>query len=174
MENNHPPQPKSKFVLWWVVFLLAVIIIAAVWLVVREREPSNFDNLATVSPLDARQNLSTGIPSPTLVVAEQLPGSVVYVTSVVVPGGAWVAIRTDDEGRPGRILGVGFFDDRVSTGAVDLNATTVAGQYYHAALYRNNGDERFDQDADTLWLDSLGQPISTRFSVTSQLRDEKV
>ncbi len=152
-------------VLWWVVFLLAFIIILATWLIWRDNEPALIDNLAAVG--QAGQGSLQSDFEPQLLVNDQVPGDVVYITNVSVDGGAWVAIHRNRAGNPGAVLGAGFFDDRVATGAVDLSEPTTSGVTYYAVLYHDTGDDqRFNGAVEVPWLNQTGQATVVPFRVT--------
>ena len=172
MEDQAPKQ--SRAVLWWVVFLLVFIIVLAVWLIWRDREPTTIDNLAAVGQVG--QGSSQSDFEPQLLVNDQVPGDVVYITNVLVDGGAWVAIHRNRTGRPGAVLGAGYFDDRVSTGAVDLSEPTAGGATYYAVLYHDTGnDQRFNNATEAPWLNQAGQAVIVPFQITgaSDLGEDK-
>lgn len=172
MEDQAPKQ--SRVVLWWVVFLLALIIAIAAWLVWSDREPTAVDNLAAIGQVG--QGSASSDFEPQLLVDDQVPGEVVHVTTVAVDGGAWVAIHRDQAGSPGAILGAGYFDNRVSTGAVDLDQPTIAGATYYAVLYHDTGnDQRFAGATEVPWLNQAGQALIIPFQITgaSDLEEDK-
>ena len=161
MDNQAPAQ--SRIVLWWIVFLLLAIIAVAAWLVWRGSKPAVIDNLAAVGQLGQSSDSDF---EPALQVDDQVPGDVVYMTSVLVDSGSWVAIHRDRNGALGEVLGAGYFDDRVSTGAVDLSASTLAGGTYHAVLYHDVGnDQRFNRASEVPWLNQAGQTVISTFQV---------
>src|SRR5437762_1636377 len=99
------------------VILIAVIAIGGAWWLARERNsPSDVAAVGSLTP-SATPGLA---PHASVVIDDQFPGRVVYVTSADVGQGTWVAIYSDADGQPDRALGAGYFDATTRVGQVAL------------------------------------------------------
>lgn len=86
-----------------------------------------------------------------LVLRNQLAGSKVVVEEAVVEVPTWVAIREDQEGKPGNILGAQKVFPGVSRSiVVELLRPTVPNSKYHAVLYRDAGSPAFNYREEVL------------------------
>ena len=84
-------------------------------------------------------------------VVDQAAGGAVSVGQVVSGNSVWVAVREEQNGGLGNILGVA----RVAAGmhaavTVELLRPTVVGKRYFVALHRDVGDNAFNYREDTL------------------------
>jgi len=100
-----------------------------------------------------------------IMVKDQPAGFRVIVDSVTLVDGGWVAIREDNEGEPGNILGAQKFEDGTNTGEVELLRNTVEGGTYYAVLIADDGDGEFDHKKDSPIIDNLGDPVLSQFKV---------
>lgn len=163
-------QPQSRAVIWWVVFLIVLIIVIAVGVVFSNKSSESVDNLGAAGQV----GLSSDNFDPVLSLADQVSGTVVSLTEVKVNQGAWVAIHADLAGAPGPVLGAGYFDAQVTSGAVDLSESTKPVLTYYAVLYHDiNDDQYFDPLVEVPWLNQAGQAIITPFQVISSLEEDK-
>jgi hypothetical protein len=108
-----------------------------------------------------------------LVVADQYPGNVVYVSSAQVANGAWVEIHKDNNGTPGAIIGSAWVDKGISPVKVTLTEKTVDGQLYYAMLHSDDGDKKFDATKDLPMKDSQGNVIMKMFRASTAVSMEK-
>jgi len=93
----------------------------------------------------------------------QAAGSRVTIPFVSMQNGGWVAIREDNSGEMGNILGAQKLSTGVHTNVtVDLLRDTESGRVYHVVVYEEDGDGVFDQRADTL-VAVNGQYIDSTF-----------
>jgi hypothetical protein len=161
MEN----QSNKKIVIGVVALALLVLLVA--WWLSRVSPADN--NLAALGNLDGTAS-STELAS--IKVGDQFPGSIIFVSDVRLPNGGWVIIKKDSSGRPGNIVGAGYFDKTVNVGEVAVPNTTE-GEKYFALLYDDNGDERFTLSGDKPILNVQGEPIMTSFTITRILPEVK-
>lgn len=165
-----PDNTGARKLIIGIIVLVVVAVVAIVWLSVRN--PAD-DNTAAVGDLFNREAAVEAGRDATLTVGDQFPGGVVYVSQVDLPAGGWVVIRRDDKGQPGAVIGAGYFDPNTRVGNIDLVETTVEGRLYHAALYADNGDNRFSLTDDVQLLNQKNQPIGGKFNVTRDLPERK-
>lgn len=103
-------------------------------------------------------------------VGNQVAGSSVTITSVTVPPpGVWVAIQeVNEDNTLGNILGAARVHQPSSNIHVSLLRSTIAGQRYAAALYRDNGDNVFDTASDSAYIDfDTGARVIELFTTSS-------
>ncbi|HXK39593.1 MAG TPA: hypothetical protein VJ837_02065 [Candidatus Paceibacterota bacterium] len=147
--------------------IIAVVLLAlgflAGWLAGARREDTgrevptkaSLEEEATVATTTTIGSVERGIyvyegASEALRVADQKAGNAVYVASVALARPGWVAVREEADGEGGRILGARWFPAGEYEGTVKLLRNTMAGGRYHAFLFLDDGDKRFDMHKDTL------------------------
>ncbi|MES2088196.1 MAG: hypothetical protein V4467_04380 [Patescibacteria group bacterium] len=93
--------------------------------------------------------VTTNTPSDNMVsVADQAATTLVRVDSVSLTEPAWVAVREDNSGALGKILGAQRFDAGTYTNVViSLLRSTEVGKTYHIVLYRDDGTKVFNYSA---------------------------
>lgn len=96
-------------------------------------------------------------------VTDQSAGDMVYVSQMDLGAPAWVAIRENNDGELGNILGAGWYPEGKSTGTVELLRGTESGAVYYVVLYTDNGDKQFDYRQDTLVTDGGTNILVTKF-----------
>lgn len=101
-----------------------------------------------------------------IIVSDQFPGNIVYVTSVQFAQPGFVEIHKDNAGQPGAIIGSQYFDKGTNTGKITLTEATVDGGIYYAVLYTDNGDKKFNAAQDLPLKDSAGNTIMKIFRAT--------
>ncbi len=82
-----------------------------------------------------------------------------------LPEEAWIAIREDNNGASGRILGARLFAAGSGSGEIPLLRPTVPGSTYQALLYRDNGNRQFEYHVDLLIMSAVNAPIESTFQV---------
>lgn len=154
-----------------IVLVLAVIIVGAVlwW---GNTSVDNSNNIGAVGSL-SQGGVAAPVELVSVTIDDQFPGPLVFVSEAKLPGGGWVVISRDDNGKPGITVGAGFFGKGVTAGEVNVSNPTKEGEKYFATLYRDNGDLRFDARADLPYRDASGQLITSVFSVTRNLPENK-
>lgn len=81
-------------------------------------------------------------------VTNQKAGKKVFVAAAGLSAPAWVAVREEINGEPGKILGAQWFDEGDHEGAVDLLRGTRSGGRYHVYLFKDDGDMKFEPRED--------------------------
>ncbi len=98
-----------------------------------------------------------------VMVSDQTAGDAVTVASVETSKPTWVAVREDNNGVMGNILGASRVDAGASNNiVVNLLRPTMAGKDYFVVLFTDNGDRTFDYKTD-MPVDSNGSPFSQTF-----------
>jgi hypothetical protein len=70
-----------------------------------------------------------------LVVTDQFPGNIVFITTVQLAQPGFINITKDVAGQPGVVIGTQSFEKGINTGKVTLTEPTLSGSTYHAVLY---------------------------------------
>lgn len=107
--------------------------------------------------------VSTVVDTNIVTAPNQKAGSTVLVDRVVSETEIWVAVREDNGGLMGNILGAkkvaaGTSEDVV----IELLRPTVANAKYYVVLFRDNGDGMFDNKTDAI-IESDGRIVVSTF-----------
>ncbi|MDE2188819.1 MAG: hypothetical protein KGJ35_03810 [Patescibacteria group bacterium] len=157
----------------WAVTIIVIIIIIALgyWLFSRSGSNTSTNNTSTevsssTAPVATEAN--------SLVVTDQYPGNVVYVSSVRLAQPGFVAIQKNNNGTPGAVIGSQYFPAGINPGKINLTAATLDGGTYYASLYSDNlGNQKFDATKDMVINDSHGNPIVETFHALSTIPETK-
>lgn len=108
---------------------------------------------------------NTPAPNNVLVVENQDAGKTVVVHSVAVPPpGVWVAVEELSDGTLIGVLGAARVRFQSTNVMVELLRETKPGSEYVAVLYRDDGDDQFSLEKDSVYIDfDSGQRIETSF-----------
>ena len=163
--------PEEKNNTWkWVVgiiVLIAIIVFAYMIWGPSKTEIVPDNTLNTVPTNDER------IFSQRIVVTDQFPGNIVYVSSAELADAGFVAIYSDNAGQPGTLLGSQYFEKGINPGKITLTQPTVDGRTYYAVLYKDNGDRVFNSSTDTIIKDVQGREIIKAFKASSDVDENK-
>jgi hypothetical protein len=108
-----------------------------------------------------------------IVVSDQYPGNVVYVSSVQLANAGWVEIHKDNNGTPGAIIGSAYFEKGINPGKITLTENTVDGGTYYAMIHTDDGDKKFDPAKDLPLKDSKGNIVMKLFHATTNVTEVK-
>jgi hypothetical protein len=109
-----------------------------------------------------------------VVVSDQFPGNIVYISSVQLANPGFVVIKSDNAGIPGAVLGSQYFDKGINPGKVTLKSSTVDGSLYYATIYADtDGNKMFDIIKDMPVKDATGNIIMRTFRATSAVTNVK-
>jgi hypothetical protein len=154
-------EPNQGIKAWqWVVTAIVIIVLIVVGIMVfggkKSETPSASDMGSTTT------TTTTGALN-RIVMSDQYPGNVVYLSSVQLQNGGWVVIQKDNAGQPGAIIGSAWFDAGINPGKVTVTSPIVDGGTYYAVLYSDNGDQKFDPTVDMPLKDASGNIIMNIF-----------
>jgi len=90
-----------------------------------------------------------------LVVTDQSPGNIVFITTVQLAQPGFVNITTDIAGKPGEVIGTQAFEKGITVGKVNLTKSTLNGSTYHAVLYYADAKDTVLLDKTFKALDNL-------------------
>lgn len=108
-----------------------------------------------------------------VVISDQFPGNIVYVSSAQFTKPGFVVIHKDNAGQPGAIIGYQYFDKGINPGKITLTSSTVEGGIYYAMLHSDDGDKKFDANKDLPLKDASGNIIMKLFRASSSVTEVK-
>lgn len=160
-------QPTESGVKTWQWVVTVIVIIALIVIGI-----SVFGGKSTQAPTD--ESDTSGTTSSTevnrIVMSDQFPGNVVYVSSVQLAKGGWVVIHKDNAGKPGDVIGSAYYPAGINPGGkITLTASTVEGGVYYAMLHSDDGDKKFDIAKDLPLKDSKGNIIMKLFRASASV-----
>lgn len=150
----------------WVVTAIVIIVLIIIGIMV-------FGNKSSQTPAD-----NSGVTGTTndqsgavnrVVMSDQYPGNVVYLSSVQLAQPGYVVIQADNGGQPGAIIGSAHFDAGINPGKVTLTTPTVEGGTYYAVLYTDDGSGTFNATTDVPLKDSRGNVIMQIFHASASV-----
>lgn len=158
------PQTSSVKTWQWIVTIVVIIALIVLGILV-------FGGKKTNAPVTTDDTAANQIPTTSLnkiVMSDQYPGNVVYVSSVQVQNPSWVVIQSDKDGQPGAIMGSAHFDAGINPGGkITLSTPTLDGGTYYAVIYTDSGSGKFDAVKDVPLKDSVGNIIMRIFHASS-------
>jgi hypothetical protein len=156
------PNQSSGVKTWqWVVTVIVIIALIIIGIFV-------FGGKKAVAP-NTNEPVATDTSAPTssgIIMSDQFPGNVVYVSSVQASQPVWVEIHEDNNGQPGAYIGSQLFQPGVTPGKITLTKPTVDGRLYYAMLHSDDGDGKFDASKDLPLKDANGNIIMKPFRAT--------
>lgn len=164
-------QPSTGVKTWqWVVTVIVIIvlIIIGIWVFGNKGASTPTDNSATATT----DNSATAGAINRVVMSDQYPGNVVYLSSAQFANPGWVVIQADNNGAPGTILGETYFTSGINPGKISLSSPMIDGSTYYAVMYSDNGDQKFDPTVDKPLMDANGNVIMKVFHASSAVSSE--
>lgn len=158
------PQATGVKTWQWVVTIIVIIALIVIGILV-------FGSSKTETPTPGDQTPTTTdtatLSLNRIVMSDQYPGNVVYLSSVQVQNPSWVVIQADKNGQPGDIIGSAHFDKGINPGNIKLTKPTVEGGTYYAVIYTDDGSGKFDATTDVPLKDSNGNVIMRIFHASA-------
>jgi hypothetical protein len=162
------PESTNSGVWKWVVTIVVIVALVIIGIVVF----GGGKNSEPVTEVDTTKTEQENITSDKVVVGDQVPGDVVYISSVSLSKPGFVVIKKDAGGVPGAVIGQTYFESGINPGKVTLTEPTQNGKTYYAVLYSDNGDKKFDSSKDMEVKDARGNTVMRPFRVTPQANME--
>jgi hypothetical protein len=164
-------QPESGTRTWqWVVTIIVIIILIIIGIFVFR---GNGEEPLPAGDANIDGNGMTSQEVNRIVMSDQFPGNVVYLSSVQLAEPGWVVIHKDNAGQPGEIIGSMYFEAGLNPGGrINLTESTVEGGVYYAMLHRDNGDKVFNESVDVPLRDSRGNIIMRLFRASASVGAE--
>ena len=152
-------QPEQNGVRTWQWLVTVIVIVALIALGYymfkgdKDITSTSKDEISDESALLASKETNR------VVITDQFPGNIVYVSSVQLANPGFVVIHADDKGKPGAIVGYQYFDKGINPGKITLTKSTMEGGIYYAMLHSDDGDKKFDANKDFPIKDSAENTI---------------
>ncbi len=147
-----PTNTSSRNMIIGIVVVILIIIVGTFFLA---KSPAQPNTDTTASPTEVAQGGDRVAVSP------QFPGNTLYLDSVTLANGGWVAVHESNAGAPGKVIGSKYFAAGTNPGSIDLSSSMVSGKEYIVMLHADNGDMKFDESIDPPLRDSYGNIIMT-------------
>jgi len=168
----NPEQSTSGSKAWaWIIGVIIVIIIVILgyYLMKGNGNSSNTAPVTTTTPAASTVASNNGI-----VIADQFPGNIVYVSSVQLAAPGFVVIQADNNGTPGAVIGSKAFPAGINPGQINLSKSMVDGGTYYAALYADTaGTGIFNASVDQPITDANGNAIMKIFHASANIPETK-
>lgn len=156
-------EPTSGIKTWqWVVTVLVIIALIVIGVMVFGDKGNENQTTPEETPVTVDQNAMNRI-----VISDQYPGNVVYISSVQVAQPSWVIIQDSVNGLPGKVIGSTRFATGINPGKVTLTQPMVDGGTYYAVIYSDSGSAKFDATNDVPLKDSKGAVIMKSFKAST-------
>ncbi len=153
----------------WTVTAIVIIILVIIGVMV-------FSKKGVEAPVTGTDNQTASTTSNTanrIVMTDQNPGNVAFVSSVQVANSGWVVIQTSKAGKLGDVIGSTHVDAGINPGVkITLSQPMVDGGTYYAVLYSDNGSGKFDLVADKPLTNSNGDIIMSTFKAYASASSE--
>ena len=161
-------QPEQSGIQTWQWVVTVVVIIALIIIGIFV-----FGNKKVEAPVAGEETTTpTTQTANSIVMSNQFPGNVVYISSVQPANAGWVAIHKDNAGQPGTVIGYASVAAGTSPVKVTLSQPTIDGGVYYAVMYSDDGDGRFDVTKDQPLKDASGNVIMRLFHASSTANAE--
>lgn len=162
-------QPEQSGIkTWqWVVTVIVIIVLIVIGVMVFGNKGGQAPAASTASTNTTGTTSTTGVNR--IVMADQYPGNVAYLSSVQLENGGWVVIKDDNNGQPGDVIGETYSPAGIDPVKVTLTSPMVDGGTYYAILYTGNNPTSFDPTAEQPLTDSTGAIIMQVFHASSSV-----
>lgn len=169
-------QPQNTGMKGWqwavTIIVIVIIVILGYWLFTSSSSAPSQTGTSSTTP--ATTGTTASAEANSVVVTDQYPGNVVYISSVRLAQPGFVVIQSNSNGTPGKVIGWEYFAAGINPGKVTLTSPTVDGGLYYASLYSDNaGNQTFSSTGDTLLKDSHGNSIVETFHALSTVPETK-
>ncbi|MDE2038075.1 MAG: hypothetical protein KGI69_02520 [Patescibacteria group bacterium] len=159
-------QPESGIKTWqWVVTAIVVIVLIVIGIMVFGNKGAQAPAPGSSSTASTASTNAPGVNN--IVMADQYPGNVAYLSSVQLASPGWVVVQKDNGGVPGAIIGQAYATAGISPVKVSLSEAMVDGGTYYATLYSASSATKFDPAVDKPLTDSNGSTITRVFHASA-------
>ncbi|MDE1974891.1 MAG: hypothetical protein KGI49_00020 [Patescibacteria group bacterium] len=159
-------QPNNGIKTWqWVVTVIVIIVLIIIGIMVFGNKGAQAPTETTSST--AQNTGQTGSSVNNIVMADQYPGNVAYLSSVQLANPGWVVIQKDNGGTPGAIIGTAYANAGIGPVKVTLTEPMVDGGTYYASLYTATNSTSFNASVEKVLTDQNGNPITHVFKAST-------
>ena len=168
------PENTSGIKPWqWIVTIIVIIIIVILGIWLFSKNGSSTSSQTTTNTTNT-PTTPASTEANSVVVTDQYPGNVVWVSSVRLASPGFVVIQKNNGGTPGAVIGTQYFAAGINPGKITLTSPTVDGGLYYASLYSDTvGNQQFDITKDMLVQDSHGTAIIETFHALANIPETK-
>ncbi|MBI5126680.1 MAG: hypothetical protein HZA80_02880 [Candidatus Taylorbacteria bacterium] len=164
-------QPNNSGIKPWqwtvTIIVIIALIVLGVFVATRNDDTETTNDQQPAQPQIAQE-------SNRLVVTDQFPGNIVYITTVQLAQDGFVVIHKDNAGAPGAVIGSVYFPKGIGPTKVTLTEKTVDGGTYYAMLHSDsNADKQFSETTDATLKDTKGMVIMKSFKARLDLPEDK-
>lgn len=147
---------------WLLIGILVGALATALWALEKTIPTFSFG-----SPTGSHEE--NALTHPLLAVSSQPAGGLVVVRSVAVPPpGVWVAVHENVDNAFVGVLGASRVRFQSTNVPIELLRPTEVGKQYSIVLYRDDGDDQFSLERDSVYVDfETGRRVEATFEVTS-------
>lgn len=159
-------EPSSGIKTWqWIVTVLVIIVLVVIGFLVfggNDTETPDMNGETAGEVMTGESDVNR------IVMVDQYPGNVVYLSSVQVADPSWVVIQADENGKPGMVMGTARFEAGINPGKITLSKPMIDGGTYYAAIYSDaSASSAFDIKVNKPVTDENGNPIIRVFKASS-------
>ncbi|OHA23967.1 MAG: hypothetical protein A3B11_01855 [Candidatus Taylorbacteria bacterium RIFCSPLOWO2_01_FULL_44_26] len=164
-------EPQTGIKTWqWVVTVIVIIALIVIGIMVfggnKASAPTTIEDSSNITSDNNTGEINR------IVMSDQYPGNVVYVSSVQLARPGWVVIHTNENGKPGKVIGSSYFEAGINPGRITLTQPAVEGGTYYAMLHTDDGDKKFNETTDVALKDASGNIIMKLFRVSASVGEE--
>ncbi|MCX6715817.1 MAG: hypothetical protein NT077_02220, partial [Candidatus Taylorbacteria bacterium] len=129
-------QPEKGLRTWqWVVTAIVVIVLIVIGIMAFSKKSPKAE-----TPNEPVNTVDTTVPGAnSIVIGDQYPGNVAYVSSVQLAKAGWVVIHKDNKGEPGAVMGYAWANEGINPLKITLSQPMIDGGTYYAMLHSDNG-----------------------------------
>ena len=152
----------------WIVTVIVIIVLIIIGIMVFSKKSTD-QTADTTTPTPQDQ---ASVSANRVIMSDQYPGNVVYISSVQLEKAGWVVIHKDNSGQPGAIIGSAWAEPGPSPVKITLKEAMIDGKVYYAMLHSDDGDKKFDATKDLPLQDTRGSIIMKIFHASSSVGNE--
>ncbi|MFA6554051.1 MAG: hypothetical protein WCS89_00935 [Candidatus Paceibacterota bacterium] len=159
-------EPQSGIKTWqWVVTVIVIVLLIIIGIKVFSGKGGAEAPVTTdETPITTDDQIGA---INRIIMSDQFPGNIVYISTVQVSSPSWVVIQADNAGTPGKVIGSARFAAGINPGKITLTQSMVDGNTYYAVIYTDSGAKAFDATKDLPLKDAKGNVIMRVFKATS-------
>jgi len=162
-------QQESGLKTWqWVVTAIVVVALIIIGVIVFTKDGNSDKKLDEDPTTTSATTTSVG----TIIVGDQYPGNVVYISSLDLSSPAWVVIHRDDNGKPGKVIGEKWVTAGIQPVRITTSEPIIDGQAYYVMIHTENGDLKFDEATDLPLKDQKGNVLMKIFRGSSSVSND--
>lgn len=165
-------EPATSGVKTWQWVVTVIVIIVLIIIGYNIFSGGNLTT-STTDDTDTSAAMTNSKDTNRVVISDQFPGNIVYISSVQLAQPGFIVIHKDNAGTPGDVIGYQYFDKGINPGKITLTSPTVEGGIYYAMLHSDNGDKKFDITKDLPLKDASGNVIMKLFRASSTVTEVK-